>query len=70
VKKIREDKYGNMVDVMSQGVKDTWSSQRRLKQEAATSSDIMPLGFEEITPTNSDQESKCLKRNKGDKKAT
>ncbi|KAN0131106.1 hypothetical protein V8E53_011107 [Lactarius tabidus] len=68
-KKIREDKYGNMVDAMSQGAKDTWSSQRRLKKEAATSSDIVPLSFEEITATNSYQESKHSKRNKGDKKA-
>jgi hypothetical protein len=53
-KKIREDKYGNTVDVMSQGAKDTWSSQRRLKKEAVTSNDIAPLSFEEIMAMNSD----------------
>jgi hypothetical protein len=65
-KKIRESKYGNMVDAMSQGAKDKWSSQRGLEKEAATSGDIAPLGFK-ITATNSDQVSKCSKRKKDDK---
>ena len=58
--KIRESKYGDMVDTMSQGRKDAGStSQTVVEKEAAISSIIAPHGFEKI---NSDQVSKRDKK--------